>query len=215
MGFSEIVIDPSEDHRVFIDGDVAAAIVEISRLSNATDVDDGFVVAKEVEVAHELIGSDELVLFSENAWDVNVSNDAMAVWYEVETLLHEARALDVVGKNVLHDVLARTGVDGQDVVNRVGGGPLRDVLKLLRAQLVPCPFEGDASSGVHVGGAAVNDGVFVVAHEDDLGVEGVDHLEAFNGVGPVAEHISQDDDSIDASGFDVSDDSTESFDVGV
>ena len=65
------------------------------------------------------------------------------------------------------------GKDGIDLMRR---GPVRELFKLFSAELFLGPLEGDSCAWMHICGATVDEGVFVIAHQGDFWIEVIDEL---------------------------------------
>ncbi len=108
MGFSKIVRNSSEDDALFVDGRVAGSVVEVSGLANAANIDDRFVVVfQQVNIACQFRGSDEPQILGEDSWDMNVPDNAAVSRNKLKSFFHQSCTFDVVGKDVLHDVVSR------------------------------------------------------------------------------------------------------------
>ncbi len=67
-------------------------------------------------------------------------------------------------------------MNGKDRIELMRGGPVRELLKLFSTELLLGPLEGDSCARMHICGATVDEGVFVIAHQGDFWIEVVDEL---------------------------------------
>src|SRR5207248_533366 len=113
-----------------VEQDVAGAGVAVAGLADGADVEEGLLIAELVGVV-DVLGAEELHGLGEDAGDVGVAVEAVAV-DEGEEALHLGLLVDVLGEDVLVGGVAGGAVDEEEAaLLLVGAGAFAEELPAL------------------------------------------------------------------------------------
>lgn len=175
-GFFNVVSDPNKLDFVVLDNNVTGADVLIARLTDATDINDGFFLVGNGVNIIDFVSTVEVRVLKKDSRYVGVTDETDALESFEDGQQFGGIGVNIVWENILIDRFSRRAVDHQDIAHlqpdrqpaEKGPALLAFFLVRLVFQHLPGPITGPFSAGVEIG-RLVKDSVVVVSHDaDDL-----------------------------------------------